>query len=354
MKTFNRREFFRLGAGAALGTVAMPRVWAAEPLPAHEQALYEQARKEGELTWYTGQMQAEPSEAVGRAFSALYPGIKVNVVRSASQTAFQRVAQDLRAGMSQCDVFSSTEMTHMLALRKQEALQAYRAENAARLVPFVREGADAEGYFQTSYLLILVLVARSSSVSPERQPKSWGDLIKPEWKDKIAVGHPGYSGALVSWCVMLQERYGWDFFAALEKNNPHIGRSSADPLTLLNAGERELGAGVALGTTMLSASRGNPLTVIYPEDGTPALRCPSSILKKAPHPAAARLFMEFIARPEYSETVKRYFVEPLREDVSPYEGARSLADMNLVSPDPEKVARMSTEVKERWRDTFGI
>ncbi len=38
--------------------------------------------------------------------------MKVNVVRSTSQVAYQRLSQDMQAGVAQCDMFSSTDYGH--------------------------------------------------------------------------------------------------------------------------------------------------------------------------------------------------------------------------------------------------
>ena len=97
-----------LTAAAAYG-IAPAR---ADDLAAHEHALHDAARKEGELTWYSGQVQAETGEAVGKAFMQRYPGIKVNVVRSTSQVAYQRLSQDMQAGVAQCDIFSPSYSLH--------------------------------------------------------------------------------------------------------------------------------------------------------------------------------------------------------------------------------------------------
>ena len=50
-----RRELF-LAAAAAAATAAAAR---AQDLPAHERELHEAARREGEVTWYSGQYSAE-------------------------------------------------------------------------------------------------------------------------------------------------------------------------------------------------------------------------------------------------------------------------------------------------------
>ncbi|HEY8289027.1 MAG TPA: Tat pathway signal protein, partial [Acetobacteraceae bacterium] len=123
MPALTKRQL--LAAVAALG---IRPAWA-DDLPPNEKALYDAAKQEAELTWYSGQVQAEVGEAIGHAFSARYPGIKVNVVRSTSQVAFQRLSQDMRAGVAQCDIFSSTDYGHYLFLKREKKLLAYRPAN---------------------------------------------------------------------------------------------------------------------------------------------------------------------------------------------------------------------------------
>ena len=53
-------------------------------------ALEEAAKKEGELTWYTAHYTSEGAEELGADFTKIY-GIKVNVVRTTAQVAYQRL-----------------------------------------------------------------------------------------------------------------------------------------------------------------------------------------------------------------------------------------------------------------------
>ncbi len=351
MRMINRRHFVALAAGGAL--LAQQKAQA-QALPAHEAALYDAAKKEGEITWYTGQMQAEPSEAIGRAFGERYPGVKVNVVRSTSQVAFQRLAQDMRARVNQCDVFSSTDYSHAAHLKRGEQLMAYRPENAKGLIEVAQKAADPDGFFQITYLGLYLMARHSGNVPEAEAPTSWRDLTDPRWKDRIAVGHPGYSGAITAWCLMMQEKYGKVYFRELERNRPLIGRSSGDPVTTLNAGERMIGAAIPSATTLLSISRGNPVTLIYPTDGTLVVPSPTGALRAAPHPNAAKLFMEFVTSPAYHAATREYFGESLRPEVPPPPGARPLDSIALYTPKPEDVEAKAQDVKDLWRDTFGI
>jgi iron(III) transport system substrate-binding protein len=318
-----------------------------------QQALYDAARKEGEVTWYSGQIQAEPGEAVGHAFSQAYPGIKVNVIRSTSQVAYQRLSQDMQAGVAQCDFFSSTDYGHYLFLKREGKLLSYRPPNMDELIPEARN-ADPDNMFQVLNIGLYLIATNTLKVAAPNAPKSWKDLTDPKWMGQEAVGHPGYSGAIGIMALTLQKLYGWDFFSALEKNKPQIGRSSDDPVTLLNAGERTVGMGVSLPTTLLSLSRGNPLSIIYPTEGTLAVYCPSAIPKNAPHPNAAKLFMTFTASPAYAKVARAFFIMPLRTDVPPPEGALGFDKIKLISATPQEIEAGMSDVKEQWRDTFGV
>jgi iron(III) transport system substrate-binding protein len=353
MARLSKRQFMAAAAAASVGSVLRPSRLSAQELPAHEKQLYEAAKREGEVTWYSGQLSAEPSEAVGRAFGERYPGVRVNVVRSTSQVAFQRLSQDMRARVAQCDVFSSTDGGHYSFLKRESALMQFRPQNADGLVPSLRI-SDPENYYQSCYVGLYLMAYNTQKVSEADAPKSWKDLLDPKWKGQLSVGHPGFSGAIGLWAVALRKMYGWDYFKAFEKNKPQIGRSSMDPVTMMNAGERSVGVAVPSATTLLSISRGNPLRLIYPTDGTLITPAPTAILRNAPHPNAAKLFMEYATSADYSRTVRKYFNESLRPDVPPPEGSKPLDQIPLLNPTPEEAEKGVPEVRELWRDTFGV
>ena len=293
MRHVTKRRFLAAVAGALGGLAARRGAQAQELLP-HERELYGAAKREGEITWYSGQYNAETSEAVGRAFNERYPGIRCNVVRSTSQVAFQRLAQDARAGVAQCDVLSSTNSGHFTLLKREGRLAQYRPINADGLLPAIRN-ADPENFFHTTFLGLFLMTHNTRLVSEADAPKSWQDALDPKWRNQLAVGHPGFSGAIGVWAVQMSKMYGWDYFKKLERNKPQIGRSSQDPVTTLNAGERISRTLRAGRDNALSIARGNPLRLIYPTEGVLAAIAPSASSRNAPHPNAAKLFMEFQA-----------------------------------------------------------
>jgi iron(III) transport system substrate-binding protein len=349
MFLIDRRQMLALAAWS----VAATKAWAQAPMTPQERELYDAAKREGEVTWYSGQYSAEPAEVAGRAFSERYPGVRCNVVRTTSQVAFQRLSQDARAGVGQCDVFSSTNGGHYIQLKRQNRLLQFRPVNADGLLPILRT-PDPDNYFQSSFLGIYLMGHNTRLVSEADAPKSWTDLLDPKWKDKLAVGHPGFSGAIGLWALQMRTMYGPDYLVRFERNKPHVGRSSIDPVTMMTAGERSVGVAVPSATMLTAISRGNPLKLIYPTEGVIAALSPSAIPRNAPHPNAAKLFMEFTTGPGLSTAVRTLFNESIRPDVPPPEGARPLDQVTMLAPSLEEAERGVPEVRETWRELFGV
>jgi len=351
----SRRDILKGGAAlAVLGATSTGlQAQATRPMSSQEKGLYEAAKKEGELTWYTAHSDDVTAQALGRDFEAAYPGIKVQVVRTTAQVAFQRVSQEVRAGAMQVDVLSSTDMGHYVFLKEKGLLEKYVPENASKVLD-IYKGFDPDGFSHVTAAGMIGMGFNTQKVKEADTPKNWSDLLDPKWKDRIALGHPGFSGYVGTWTVSMRKLYGWGFFEKLAKNNPQVGRSINDTVTMLNSGERWIAGTAPNGTLMSSAEKGNPLAMIFPPDGTVLILSPSGIMKGVKHPNAAKLFMEYLLTVEASKIWVAHFNESMRPEVKPLGGAKSAADVKTIRPTVEEITSGIPEVIKQWRDTFGV
>lgn len=343
----DRRTFIKAtAAGSALAALG-PRLATA----ADEGIDIEAAKKEGTVTLYTAHFDTQTSQQLGEAFTKQY-GIKANVVRTTAQVAYQRLTQDMKSGITECDVFSSTDVGHFVRLKPQNVFLQWTPPNAAHVIEAFK-GLDPDNvYFTTSAGLVLINY-NTEKAKPADAPKRWTDLYDPKWKDQVTVGHPGYSGYVGTWVVLMRKLYGWDYFEKLAKNNPQIGRSINDTVTMLNSGERSVGAGPEA-TTLESAHRGNPLAVNYPEDGTLLMIAPSAIMKHSKRPNAAKLMMNFLMSKEAMQVIVANFGDSIVPGVAPAPGAKPLDQVKTIRPSIEEIAAGIPEVIKQWRDTFGV
>jgi iron(III) transport system substrate-binding protein len=340
----------RRGAIAGIGasTVAALRPTLAR---ADLAALEEAAHKEGSVTWYTAQMSGEAAEDMGRIFTRKYPGISVTVIRTTGQVAYQRVLQELKNSTPQCDVFCSTDISHYPALKARGALAQYTPENAGELAPsFV--GLGDEGFYIPATASLQIMVYDTKNVKPEDVPKNWTDLIDSKWKGRVAIAHPAFSGYFGQWVLAMRKLYGWEFIEKLAKQNPRIGRSGNDPIAMLNAGESLIGTG-PVSTSVQNIEKGNPIGFIYPTDGTLLCFGPASVMATAPHPSAARLFLDWLLSEDYAAACVKWHLEPVRADAPSMEGTKRLSEIKLIRLTPAEIAKGIPEVIEQWRDTFG-
>src|SRR5436309_6072338 len=249
----SRRDVLKTGSALALSTVLGTRNALARETTARQKELYELAKKEGEVTWYTAHSNDTTAQALGRDFEPALPGLKANVVRTPAQVAYQRLTQEQRAGAMQVDVFSSTDIGHYVALKEKNLLEKYVPDNGSKVID-VYKNYDPDGFYTVTSAGLIAIAYNTAKLKEADAPKNWADLTDPKWKDKIALGHPGFSGYVGTWVVVLRKLYGWDFFEKLAKNNPQVGRSINDTVTMLNAGERMVAGSGPNGTAMESAA----------------------------------------------------------------------------------------------------
>ena len=349
----DRRQFTAVAASTGLTALA-PWVGAnAQTGSASLDALYAAARKEGELTWYIVYLPSEDAENLGRAFTARFPGVKVNVVRTTAQVAFQRLNQDLQAKAPNCDVFSSTDLAHYLDLKNRKLLMKHTPSAASQMDKRL-QNLDPDGYFHVASVSMIGLIYNTAKVKPEDAPKSWNDLIDPKWRGQVSVGHPGFSGFVGAWAIEMKNLYGEGWFKKLAANKPQVGRSIIDTVTTLTSGERLIAAG-PINLAAMGAAKGNPLGVVAPKEGVVLMSSPSAIMANAPHPNAAKLFMEFlIGGEEVDKLSYDRFGVPRRAGAKPRPGVLSLDDGKMLRATATEVVEGLPDVVDLWRDAFGV
>jgi iron(III) transport system substrate-binding protein len=344
-----RRGFLQLGIGA-LGVAALDSLGVSPALAAPyegEEKLYAEARKEGKVTWWTAHYALSAAEAARDAFVAKYPGVEVQFIRQTAQVVYQRLSQNIKAGVREVDVFCSTDEAHYLTLKRQNVLASYTPPGVAQLAKSFQ--MDPDGTYHPGAIGLVLLNHRPNL---EGRPHKWTDLLDDKWQGKITVGHPGFSGYVGNWVVAIWDKYGWDYFTKLAKNKPKIGRSINDTVTDIVSGERVVGAGPE-NLSLERKALGNPIDITFPTDDAILIVSPVAILKNAPHPKAARLFVNFFYTREYSAAMAKTFNYPLHADVAAPAGV----PIDKVKSYRNKAERLEKAVPEaiaKWRETFGV
>jgi len=338
-------------AAGALYLALCPVAWAQDDMSADESRLYEAAKTERSVTWYTSQFNTEQAEQACALFTKRYPGVDCHPVRATGGVVFQRLTQELQADSVQADVISTNDLSDLVELRKGGHLASYVPENRQYMEASFNDLST--DHWSVTNIVLGGLAYNTDLIDEADAPKGWRDLVDPKWKDQIAIGHPGYSGFVGLWGLALRELYGWDYFEKLAANNPQIGRSVFDGLNLVISGERKI-ALVSLSNAAEQSKIGKHIRAVFPDDGAVLAPAGSSVLEKAPHPNAARLLVNFLLSKDMSEFLVSGLRYPLRSDVTPPEGLPPLADIKIITNSAEESGPRVLEVQQQFRDTFGI
>jgi iron(III) transport system substrate-binding protein len=346
-----RRTVLRNAVLGGLATTLTAPLRSAYAISDQEKALYERAKAEREVTWYTSQVLGETAQRIVSAFNASYPDIKVNLLRSSGQVMYQRVMQEISMNALAADVVSLSDTGgQQQELKEAGQFAQYKPSRAAEVLPAFRD-VDPDGFYHVTVVALTVIVYNTKLVKPEDMPKTWADLADPKWKGKVAIGHPAFSSLSTAWVTKMNALYGWSFLEKLAKNDTQVTRNINDTTTLVTAGERALGTTPAP-TARPGVAKGNPIGIIYPDDGALLAASPSGVVKNAKHPNAARLLMEFLLGPECAKVIVADFGDSIRPDV-PSPGGKSLDQIKTISPTAEESRKMSTLV-EPFRTLFGF
>lgn len=253
-------------------------------------ALAAKAAQEGSLTWYTTFADSDVQPMV-QAFNKAYPNVKVNSLRLSADKIPPRVITEQRGGKYNADVISG-DSPQLAQLLQVGALQPYTPKDLAPLP----QGLNLPQGYEGVVYAVTTVVAYNPTVVKQKGlpvPTSWEDLTKPQWKGQFSID-PG----AVNWYDSLVHEMGHDKALALLKalgdNKPVFVESHTQALTQVQAGE-PAGAATAYGYKASSLKKKTPSQLEFVNSNPlPASLTLIDIAKNAPHPAAARLFEDWM------------------------------------------------------------
>ncbi len=315
-----------------------------------ETALVETAKKEGKVVWYTS-LALPSSTMIANLFMSKYKGIEVEVHRTGSQRVLQRVMQEVSAGIKNVDVVHTSDGGHFVLLKKKGLIMRYPSKGVENFPPGFK---DKDGYYYGMRATLSVIAYNPKIVSERDAPRTWKGLLDAKWREKMVTAHPSYSGVIATHVLALVNFYGWDYFKELAKNKLLLVQSANDPAEKVASGERPVAVNGTEYFFYKTLKRGNPLKIVYPKEGIPLVVSPVAIAKDAPHPNAARLFMDFIFTKESQQAMAdREGLYSGNPEVTYPTDKPKLKDLNLLSVDAEQLEERNAEIKKKFVEFFG-
>ena len=270
-------------------------------------------------------------------------GTKVTVVRLGTGEAMKRIAAEKANPL--CDIFWSGDVAVLDAAKANFA--SYDSPEAKDLPASY---VDKDKKWTSSNTHLMIIMVNTDLVKPEEMPKTWADILKPEWKDKVVMANPQKSGSAYAQVYGIYKIYGWDGLTKLIDNAKILDSSS---LVYKGTAEGEFAAAITMeyAAYRYVAGGATNVKIVYPEDGVIAAPEGGAIIAGAKHEKEAQAFLDYlISRDTVSEIYQKYYRRPARLDAVKIEGLPGVDEINILKDfDPAEANTLEKELLSKWR-----
>jgi iron(III) transport system substrate-binding protein len=224
-------------------------------------------------------------------------GIKVNMsLKGSGEALAQLIAEKANP---KTDVwFGGTGDPHLQAAESDLTIE-YKSAGLAQLHAWAQQQAAQSGYKTVGIYSGPLGFGYNTELLAKKKlavPRSWADLLKPEYKGEIQVANPASSGTAYTMIATLVQLMGEDkafeYLKGLHKNVSTYTRSGTGPIKAVARGETAVsisfvhdGPGEKL--------QGFPVETVTPVEGTGAEIGSMSIVKGARNLEPAKKFYEW-------------------------------------------------------------
>jgi putative spermidine/putrescine transport system substrate-binding protein len=233
-------------------------------------------------------------------------GIKVTYVVGTAFTNYAKVTA--ARNRPNIDIYWSNELTHVAG--KQQGLYEKLDPEVVTHLPDVYDVAkDPDGIGVGSYILATGIVYNTKALKDAgiAPPTSWNDLWNPKLKGKVVLYSFGvaYSQDLIA--LMARQAGGSEKDARPGIDKIKSLRQSGN-LTQFASSPAELDNSLVQGQSWMSVNgsarafmlkeQGAPIDFAFPKEGAGYFTNYFDIIKNAPHPKAAQIFVDYLISPE--------------------------------------------------------
>lgn len=146
---------------------------------------------------------------------------------------------------------------------------------------------DKEGNWNPIYVGAITFACNSEWFKEQNleYPKSWDDLLKPEFKDQISMAHPSTSGTsytILATLVQLKGEEGaFEYLGKLNNNVRQYTKAGSAPPMEVGLGEAAIAITFAH-DGLKPAAEGYPIEIVFPNDGTGYEVGAAALIKNGP------------------------------------------------------------------------
>jgi iron(III) transport system substrate-binding protein len=286
-------------------------------------------------------------------FHKMFPKIATGYVRLQAGALYAKLLSERQAKSYLVDIVQLSDMSLVLDLQKRGGWMEYRSPEMAHYQPDWK--SKPEGFWTWGAIGVAAIAYNPNLVPADQAPKNWLDAVDPRWKDSITSKASTSGMEHMTW-YLLREMYGDDYWKKFAALNPKGFDSYVQQYSRTIDGQEKIIHTAQYSGYLLAKAKGAPIAFVYPPEGLIAVPEGWGAIKEAPHPEAARLFIDwFLGLPGQNAYGQDLMYNSLRTDVTPPPGGVSPATMKLLFPrDWDAFIKTHTQFVKEWDKITGM
>jgi iron(III) transport system substrate-binding protein len=200
------------------------------------------------------------------------------------------------------------------------------------------------------YTTPMIVTYNTRLVSPDELPKEYSDLLNPKWKGRLGLDSSDFE-----WYANLRKIWGAEraqkFLEGLKRQEVRLMQGRALLTELLAGGEIAILVNNFLQNAIEAKRKGSPVEFLALDPVISAAGL-VGINKLAPHPNAAKLFVDFVLSKEGQELIVKTDRSSVRKDVAgnPLDLIRNVR----IVPSDFNLGKTYVQTRDEYRDLLGI
>lgn len=334
------------GMMGATAQEALPTTVKGEPVGTPE--LVAAACKEGQVNFYSGQ-NSDDERQILEDFNKTFPCVRVNIISMNTGRLYERIRSEAEGGIVTADTVLITDVRLAKILEDEGALRPWNPPVGDRFP----KDAKKEGVWYSASSSLSVPIYNTLLIPEDQAPKTWRDLLRPEFAGKIGLSPIGSGG--IQWIsyAFMDKILGTDYMEELAKLKPQF--YTTYPPLVLGVARQEITAGIvaSLNEYPVRVRQKAPIKALFPAEGVPMVHYPMMLFSKSPNPAAGELLANYyLTATGQANLVRVRGAYSLRIDVPAPTGNPPISEVNLWSVPTEQFIAEYDSVRQRFNEVF--
>jgi iron(III) transport system substrate-binding protein len=285
-------------------------------------------------------------------------GIAVSFVRLSGGEAVARL--EAEKAKPQASIWVGGVGLDHITAKSKGLTEAYRSRESGSTPA---EYKDPQNFWIGLYVGPLTFVtnldkAKELGLTP---PKSWADLLKPQYKGYIRMANPNNSGTAYNVVTTIRtingndEAKAFDYLKKLDVNIAQYDKSGSAPGKAVAIGEAPIAIGYAHDQVKLKVEGAN-VEIDPPSEGTGFELASMSIVKGGPNAVNAKKLYDWVLSDSDAQQIfTKWYVVLVRDGAAKHPQALSIKDIKTIKQDFtwDGDAANKKRLLDRWTSEIG-